>query len=41
MLFANSLIPNVQKRGVYPDFIELMLGHKLPGVRRSLYEARY
>ena len=33
MLSGNSLIPNVQKQDVYPDFIEIMLGHKLPGVR--------
>ena len=33
MPLENSLILNVQKQGVYPDFIELMLGHKLPGMR--------
>ena len=33
MLFRKFCSTECAKAGVYPDFIELMLGHKLPGMR--------
>ena len=30
-----------RKSGVYPDIVELLMGHKLPGVSISLFQARY